>query len=338
MHSDSPNRGLDPHWVIAMRLDSKSLVTSTIKRQVTDRIPVGELCIDDALVAAFTGTCPVGFMHQRQVADHLGLDLICLAADYGPLTAHGGLPAADTVRWHTIQSWAGQTHLFIFVLIDGGFAWGIKTWGFQQFAIKVMRRSADIAELLRQIEALNQRLIRQAADLGADGVVIGDDIAYQRGLLLPPDSMKELFLPSLACQAEACHGAGLPVFFHSDGDLKAILNDLAGTGIDGLQGIESAAGMDLAAVKADYGHQLCLWGNLDPACLVEDLSVEAIDGRVGAVLASGARGGGLIFGTSSGLFQGMRPLSIERAYQCAKRIGNRTQASTKMKGKDHARP
>jgi len=306
-----------------MLLDSRSLVARTIRRQVTDRIPVGELCIDDALVAAFTGTSRVGFPHRRQIAHRLGLDLICLAADYGPLTAQGGLPAADTVRWNDIESWAGQTDLFIFVLLDGGFAWGIKTWGFQQFVLMVMRRSADVAQLLHQVEALNQGLILRAADLGADGIVIGDDIAFRQGLFLPPDSMKELFLPSLVRQAEACHGAGLPVFFHSDGDLGAILKDIAGSGFDGLQGIESAAGMDLAAVKTDYGHQLCLWGNLDPASLVKEMDTESVDRRVRTVLASGARDGGLIFGTSSGLFQGMRPLSIERVYQCAKRIGNR---------------
>ncbi len=306
-----------------MPLDSRSLVASTIKRQVTDRVPVGELCIDDALVAAFTGTSKIGFRQRRQMADRLGLDLICLATDYGSRTAKAGLPSTDSVSWKAIESWAGQTDLFIFVLLDGGFAWGIKIWGFQQFAIMVMRRSSDVTDLLRQVEALNQRLIRRAANLGADGIVIADDIAYQRGLLLPPDRIKDLFLPSLARQTEACHAIGFPVFFHSDGNLDAILEDIVGSGLDGLQGIESAAGMNLAAIKADYGHRLCLWGNLDPVCLVEGLSAEAIDARVGAVLASGARDGGLIFGTSSGLFQGMRLLSIERAYQCAKRIGNR---------------
>ncbi len=47
--------------------DSKSLVARAIKRQTTDRTPVGELCIDDALVAAFSGTSQIGFVHRRQV-------------------------------------------------------------------------------------------------------------------------------------------------------------------------------------------------------------------------------------------------------------------------------
>jgi uroporphyrinogen decarboxylase len=310
-----------------MPYDSKSLVRRTIERQSTDRIPVGELCIEDAVVKAFTGISRIGFEQRRQVADRLGLDLICLPADYSSLKENGVVPAAAAVGLNDIQAWAGQADRFIFVLLDGGFQWGIKTWGFQQFLLKVMRQSAGIPDLLQHVEILNRRLAERAADLGADGVVIADDIAYQHGLLLPPDHLKELFFPSLARQTEACHAAGLAVFFHSDGNLNAVLEDIAGSGFDGLQCIESAAGMDLAAIKTDYGHKLCFWGNLDPACLTEDLSVETIDAQVETVLASGARNGGLIFGTSSGLFKGMRPRSIERVYKVVKK-----------KGKDHARP
>lgn len=304
-----------------MNQSARSLVSAVIQRQATERIPAGELCIDDALVKAWTGTGAVGFAQRQQVADRLGLDLICLAADYGPAPSRSELPAAGDVRWDSIESWAGQTDRFVFVLLDGAFGWGIKTWGFQAFASKVMRRSADVDDLLGQVEALNRKLVERAAGLGANGVVIADDIAYQHGLLLPPDRIRSLFLPSLARQTEACHTTGLPVFFHSDGDLRAILDDIACNGFDGLQGIESASGMDLAEIKAHFGHRLCLWGNLDPACLVQDLSAEAIHERVTAVLRSGARGGGLIFGTSSGLFAGMRPRNIEWAYQSAKRIG-----------------
>ncbi len=304
-----------------MTFDSKLLVGRTIKRQAADRIPVGELCIDDSLVANFTGSSRVGFTQRRQLADHLGLDLICLAADYGPRNDKGGLPEAEAVGLNAIRQWAMQADLFIFALLDGGFEWGLRTWGFQEFLTKVMRQSAEVCDLLQRVEILNRCLIKRAADLGADGIVIADDIAYQRGLLLPPVHIKELFLPSAARQAEACHEAGLAAFFHCDGNLDSILEDIAASGFDGLQGIESAAGMDLAAIKANYGHRLCLWGNLDPGCLVQEMGAETIDARVGDVLAAGARDGGLIFGTSSGLFKGMRPRSIERAYQCVKNLG-----------------
>jgi uroporphyrinogen decarboxylase len=302
--------------------DSKALVRRTIKRQAAHRVPLGELCLDDAVVSAFTGSDRVGFEQRFQVAGRLGLDLICLAADYGMQNSPDALPAADTVCLDNIQVWSGKTDLFVFLMLDGGFQWGIKRWGFQQFLTMAMRQSTDVAELLEQVERLNHRLIKRAADLGADGVVLADDIAYQQGLLLPPDQIRTLFLPSLARQAEISHTLGLPVFFHSDGNLGVILGDIACSGFDGLQGIESAAGMDLAAIQADFGTQLCFWGNLDPAILVETSRPERIAQHVEALLAAGARDGGLIFGTSSGLFKGMQLRSIEWAYRCARQMGN----------------
>ena len=306
-----------------MACDSKLVVKRTIQRQAAGRIPAGELCIDDALVAAFLGCSRVGFRQRRQLADFLGMDLICIAADYGPRSDDSALASADFVGLHAIQEWAVQTDLFIFVLIDGAFEWGVRSWGFQRFLIMVMRQSDELSDLLRRVDTLNRLLIRRAADLGADGIVIADDIAYQRGLLLHPDQIRKLFLPSLARQVEACHAAGLSTFFHSDGNIGDLLEDIVASGFDGLQGIESASGMDLAAIKADHGHRLCLWGNLDPACLVQESSAETIDARVAEVLASGARDGGLIFGTSSGLFKAMRPRSIERAYRYVAKWGER---------------
>ncbi len=304
--------------------DSRTLVRRTIDGRDAHRIPLGELCIDDGLVAAFTGASRVAFRHRREVAERLGLDLICLAPDYGPRGGKGALPEADAVGLQEIERWSGHTDLFLFVLLEGGFQWGITIYEYQQFLVMAMRRSSEVEDLLRQVEILNQRLIERAAGLGADGVVIADDIAYRQGLLVSPDRIRELFLPSLARQVRASHAAGLAAFYHSDGNLEAVLEDIVGSGFDGLQCIESAAGMDLAAIRAQYGRRLCCWGNLDPACLVEERSAGEIEARVGAVMATGARDGGLIFGTSSGLFEGMRTQNIEQAYQCARRMGSRT--------------
>ena len=85
-----------------MSRDSRSLVAAAIRRQPTDRVPAGELCIDDALVAAVTGSAEVGFAQRLQLADRLGLDLICLTTDYGPGSPREALPAADAVRWDVV--------------------------------------------------------------------------------------------------------------------------------------------------------------------------------------------------------------------------------------------
>ena len=42
-----------------------------------------------------------------------------------------------------------------------------------------------------------------------------------------------------------------------------MLDNIVACGFDGLQSLQPSAGMDIAAVKKQYGHQLCLMGNLD---------------------------------------------------------------------------
>ncbi len=55
----------------------------------------------------------------------------------------------------------------------------------------------------------------------------------------------------------------VPVFLHTDGDIRAVLPQIADCGFDGLQSLQPSANVDILAVKRQYGNRLCLWGNLD---------------------------------------------------------------------------
>ena len=56
---------------------------------------------------------------------------------------------------------------------------------------------------------------------------------------------------------------GIKVVFHSDGDLRLILPDLLATGIDGLNPIDTSAGMTLAETRNIVGPDLLLVGGID---------------------------------------------------------------------------
>ncbi len=150
---------------------------------------------------------------------------------------------------------------------------------------------------------------------GADGILIADDIAYRQSTTVSPTLLRELFFPSLARQVNGIAPLEVPVFFHSDGNLNGVIDDLVAIGFQGLQGIESAAGMDLARLKAAYGERVCLWGNLDPGDLFMDRNAEDLQKSVQDIIEGATGGGGFIFGTSSGLVGGMRPENINVVYQ-----------------------
>lgn len=301
-------------------MNAKERVARLIRHESTDRIPFGELCIDDDLIADVLGIRKVRFPHRQEFVGLLGQDLICISPGYGTARRLRALPSPADLEWKDTECWAHKTDLSVFVLLDGAFGWGVKLLGFEKFIVSVSRDSAGIASLFREVERLNADLAKRARAMGADGVVIADDIAYRQGLFISPDMLRKHYFPSLARQAQACRMAGLAVFFHSDGDLTLILDDIAGCAVDGLQCIEAAAGMDLAAIKKAYGPKLCLWGNLDPAVLAAPFDRFEIERKVASVLAAGGTGGGFVFGTSSGLFTGMRRRNIEAAYHHAQKI------------------
>lgn len=124
-----------------------------------------------------------------------------------------------------------------------------------------------------------------------DMVFIGEDIAYKTGPMLSPDWLKRHYFPRLSRVIAAMHKRGKLVMFHSDGNLNVILDMLVEAGIDALNPIEIAAGMDLADLHRRYP-RLVFAGGIDVSNLlpfgtpqqVKDAVVKAIEDTDGRIL------------------------------------------------------
>ena len=293
-------------------MNSRERVRAALARRPLDRPPWGEMVIDDAVVAGYLGCDEVAWEQRREFVRSLGLDIVCLAPGFPSWDPGGalGLPRADQAHWGDLPRWAGRTGRYPFILLDGALGWAARCLGWQRAILLLARGGAALDDFIPGVESLNLALAARARDLGAEAALLAEDIAYQQGLLMSPEQFRATLLPSLARQAAGFKGLGLAVFFHSDGDLNQVMADLAGLGLDGCQCLESAAGMDLEGIRRDFGDRLCLWGNLDPAVLVQPEGPESLDQAVRLTLQAGGSEGGYIFGTSSGLMAGVRPESL----------------------------
>jgi len=165
---------------------------------------------------------------------------------------------------------------------------------------------------------------------GAHGIIIADDIAYNQGPMVSPKFVADHLLPCWQAQVAAANELGMPVFFHSDGNLNALMPFIVDAGFDGLQCIEPAAGMDIEAIKKENGDRLCLMGNMDPALLSDgpenrdasgDDDLHEVSEATAALISTAAHGGGFIFGTCSGLHEGMRPERVRHMFDLADKFG-----------------
>ena len=297
-------------------MEHRTRVERAIKRLPVDQIPCAELVITDKLIQTmFTQTIPQ-FGHRLEFVNTMGMDAVCLhpSCDSNP----GGTPRTQDMVFRDLQSWV-KTDLFTFAVLDGPVAWASKILGFEQMMMQMARRTPDFGELMAAIETMNKELIEQLAGSGVNGILLADDIAFNQGVIARPATLRETIFPSLAAQVAYAQQLGLPVFFHSDGNLTMVLDDIVAAGFDGLQCIEPLAGMDIAHVKSQYGHKLCLWGNLDPTELIEPRSLQQLEQVVKNIVTAAGSNSGLIFGTCSGLFENMRLDSVKAVYEMVRK-------------------
>ena len=296
-----------------MSMTARERVRLAINHIETDRAATGEITIDDEVVEAFLQTEDVTFAEQAEFVNRLGIDAVCESPHW--ISSFSDLPNPADARWNDLTSWATKTDRFAFAMLDGIFGWGARVMGFERFLLASARRSLDLVDLTRKVEGLNIDLAKRAVDAGAHGVLIADDIAYNQGTTVSPEALRNFFFPSLARQVKEMAPLKTPVFFHSDGNLNAVMDDLVTSGVQGVQCLEPTAGMDLGYLKAKYGDRICLWGNLGPENLFVKKTVADLQRTVREIIQTGGPGGGFIFGSTSGLARGMRRENLEIAYR-----------------------
>lgn len=331
-------------------------VQVALSRGRPDRVPAGEFELEPGLVTVLLGReGPVGFAAEVAAREFLGMDLLavtpraplkeegndCFRDVWGRrLRRQGGfttvqapaipaikeaasyrLPDANAFDLLLLRRWREETDFFVFAFVDGPFQGTGKLFDFTDFLLAVAGREGAISDLAAAVVDFNVELARLCVQAGAHALIIGDDIAYERGTYIRPALWREIFLPLLRRQVEAIKAMGVPVLYHSDGNLQAILPDLAALPLDGIQCLEPAAGMDIGTIKKEYGGRLCLMGNFDLNLLASG-TPETITAAVEQLLLAAAPGGGYIFSTSSGILSAdLPPQNVLALYRAVAEYG-----------------
>jgi len=208
--------------------------------------------------------------------------------------------ARETVRC------ARQRGMAVMGYVDGPFLTAYMITGLSDFLVRMYRDRDFTLRLLELVTRFNCVQVRKLTELGVDGVIIGEDMADSRGPLVNPRDLKNVTFPFLAREVEEVKRKGTKVMIHSDGNTMPILEDIVRLGIDGYQAIEAHAGMDIALMKEKYGDELCLLGNVDCGNTLTHGSPSQVAVEARQVMASAARGGGLILGSSNSIHDGVK--------------------------------
>ncbi|WP_088188205.1 uroporphyrinogen decarboxylase family protein [Desulfosporosinus sp. FKA] len=284
-------------------------ILAAINFAKVDRVPKGEFNLDDNFVAKLLGLKNhVRFEDRVEACERCGLDAVAFGL--------GNEPGNQTGLWHELKRWREETDFFIFALIDGPFQGTAKLFSsFTNYLLAIAQGDPIIPELVQQVAATNLELGLNALALGAHGLIIADDIAYNGGTFVSPAALRLNFFPSIREQVKELQHEEVPVFFHADGDLRKVLNDIINSGINGLHSLDFQSLEEISEVRKATEDRVCLMGGYDLGWFEEEKRIE----RAYNLLEVTAKGGGYIFGSSAGILgSGQTPQNVLEVYRYVK--------------------
>lgn len=194
------------------------------------------------------------------------------------------------------------------VVLKDGFA-GIfefaqRMVGMENLLVMMALRPETAEALFDQLLALKLAYWQTAlSELGelVDVVTYADDYGSQASQIISPRMFRRLLKPRVqqvfALQARLAPHAKR--FFHSDGNVRPLIPDFIEIGVQILNPIHiRAAGMEPAALKADFGRDLVFWGGgVDTQGVLPNGTPQEVKDDVRRNIEALAPGGGYVFNT-----------------------------------------
>ena len=143
------------------------------------------------------------------------------------------------------------------------FTWIWDIMGFETFSIALYEQPDLISAIFKKVGGIIYSMFETMVTFDNIGALwYSDDIAIGSGPFVSPDVFQKYLFPWMKKIGDLAKANDLPYIYHSDGDLRMLLDDIVACGVDALQPIEPKA-MDIRELKKQYGDRLCLIGNLD---------------------------------------------------------------------------
>lgn len=323
-------------------MTNQERVLAVIQRKEPDRIPTFEWDIDPGLVKTMTG----GGSYEDFI-EKFNLDAIMCGPDYIKMPVGNGymldewgvtrivgheayaMPVdrlapiksmADLERWNPpdpyapgrfdtmkarIQRFKGRRA--IFVQLRDVWSNPRDLMGYEELLVNCLIEPDLVVALVEKCIDQSIALVEIAADLGAEIIMSGDDIADNQRTLISPKVWDRVFLPYFRRWVQAIHDCGLYYWKHTDGNIMAVLESLVDAGIDGIDPIDAMAGMELGVIKRDWGSKIAIKGNVDCAeLLTNGIEADVVEAVKDCIRTAGP-GGGFACSSSNSIHSGVKP-------------------------------
>lgn len=151
--------------------------------------------------------------------------------------------------------------------------------------------TAEFRTLIEMVHDYYREEVQAWSRTNVDAVFLMDDWGSNSSLLISPARWREVFKPIYREYCDIIKRAGKFVFFHSDGNIEAIVPDFIEIGVDALN--SQLFCMDIERLGRLHGGKITFWGEIDRQHVLPygtPADVRAAVQRVQRALDTGAGG------------------------------------------------
>jgi uroporphyrinogen decarboxylase len=241
---------------------------------------------------SFNDYVPTIFSYGEATLDTL--DTLPMPDPYDPGRVAGVREEALALRRST-------EHAIVCDFVCGGpFEQAQRIRGFEQFMVDIATdrpfATALLSKLTDNAIGFWDAMLSAVGDC-VDVVCQGDDLGMQTGLQISEADYRALVKPCHRRLFDFIHDrTKARLWLHTCGSVVSIIPDLIEVGVDALNPVQvSAAGMELARLKRDFGREITFWGGGVDIQKLPFRSVSEIRDEVARALDIMAPGGGSVF-------------------------------------------
>jgi uroporphyrinogen decarboxylase len=163
----------------------------------------------------------------------------------------------------------------------------------------------------------------EAGDI-VDVIMIGDDLAGQKGPLFSPAIYRSIVKPRQKRLVQYIRSrTKAKIWYHSCGSVIQFIPDLVDNGVDALNPVQlSARGMDPGELKKAFGEKICFWGGgIDSQHALPHASPDEVREHVRQNLGNFKPGGGYVFANVHNIQADVPPGNVIAMFDAAHECG-----------------
>lgn len=186
----------------------------------------------------------------------------------------------------------------------------------EEFVLALVERATDV------IDRLLHAYLAAGGEYFDMVELPGDDYASATSTIMSPAMFGTFFKPALKRLVDTVKGFrdDLKVMFHSDGMIKPLLPDLIDIGVDVVHPLEPVPGVDMTAIKAEFGGRLAFLGGIDIVEALPGSQQDVVD-EVKRRIRELAPGGGYVLAPANHVQPDVPPENIVTLFQAAREHG-----------------